>query len=78
MTDILTQREYGDPVANHTRIAALWSQILGTEITAHQVALCCLLMKVSRASSAPEHMDSYVDIDGYARIAALCAEAGQV
>jgi Domain of unknown function (DUF6378) len=74
--DILTERTYGDPVGNHERIAALWSVILGTEVTAHSVALCCIAMKLSRAISDPQHLDSYVDIDGYARIAALIAKEG--
>lgn len=72
--DILDVRgaDYGDPVANHERIAALWSAFLGFEVSAHDVAVCMILVKVSRLASSPGHVDSLVDIDGYARIAAVC------
>lgn len=73
--DILSSRSnYGDPVVNHARIAALWSAYLGREVTAHEVAVCMILVKISRLASDPGHLDSLVDIDGYARIAALCAQ----
>jgi len=77
--DILDERgrDYGDPVLNHARIAALWSAFLGTELTAHDVSICMILTKISRLAASPGHTDSYVDIDGYARIAALCAKEGQ-
>jgi hypothetical protein len=74
--DVLIERTYGDPVANHARIAALWTAYLelGRELTAHDVAVLMILVKVSRAKADPAHLDTYVDIDGYARIAALVAK----
>lgn len=64
------QSVYGDPVESHEKIAALWSPVLGVELTAHQVALCMLLLKVVRAANSEElHLDSYVDMVGYATIA---------
>jgi hypothetical protein len=78
-TDILDERgkDYGDPVVNHARIAELWTAYLGHDVTAHQVAICFILAKISRLAQSPGHLDSYVDIDGYARIAAMCAKEGQ-
>lgn len=68
--DIVTERaqHYGDPRPNLQRTAALWSAYLGTEITAHDVAICMILVKVSRAKVSA-HADNYRDICGYAEIA---------
>lgn len=71
MPDIVTERgkTYGDPRPNLERTAALWSAILGTTVDAHQVALCMVAVKLSRAVAAPGHDDNYTDIAGYAEIA---------
>lgn len=70
--DILTERaaDYGDPRPNHERIAHLWNAYLepATPITAHDVAMCMVLVKVSRAK-AGERDDNYTDMAGYAEIA---------
>lgn len=60
---------YGDPIANHDRIAALWSAYLGTKVRAHDVALCMVLVKVSRSKVDPKYGDNYDDIAGYAQVA---------
>lgn len=65
------QEVHGDPVKNFETIAHLWKPIFG-EVTAQQVGLALLQLKVARATTAPDHMDSYVDMVGYA---ALTAEA---
>lgn len=69
--DILEERakDYGDPRPNHERIAGMWSAYLGTDVSAHDVAMCMVLVKVSRLKVTPDHADSYEDIDGYSRIA---------
>ena len=69
--DIVAERgkTYGDPRPNLERTAALWSAILGHPVTAHQVALCMVAVKVSRAVASPGHADNYTDIAGYAEIA---------
>jgi hypothetical protein len=68
---ILAEREhdYGDAATNHERIAALWSAYLGHPVTAHDVAICMILTKCSRAK-AGRREDNYVDIAGYSAIAA--------
>jgi hypothetical protein len=68
--DIIKERghDYGDPAANHERIAALWTAYLGTEVSAHDVAICMVLVKASRAK-AGKRDDNYTDMAGYAEIA---------
>lgn len=68
-------QDYGEASASFERVAAIWSAILGAPVTAPQVALCMVGLKVSRAITTPDHRDSYVDICGYA---ALGAELGGV
>jgi hypothetical protein len=61
---------YGDMKVNHENIAALWSQFLGVRISAEQVAIMMMLMKIARTMSAGQHQqDTYVDMCGYASIA---------
>lgn len=64
---------YGKPEANFERIAALWSAFLGRQITATDVAAMMTLLKVARLAETPKHLDSWVDIAGYA---ACGAEVG--
>lgn len=69
------QQDYGDARESFGRIGQLWSGILGMPVTAQQVALCMVALKISRAAGKPGHADSYVDMAGYA---ALAAELGGV
>jgi hypothetical protein len=39
---------YGDPFVNHKRIADIWSVILDQEVSAQQVALCMVGVKIAR------------------------------
>jgi hypothetical protein len=68
--DIVEQRaeHYGDPKPNMERTAALWSAYIGTDISAHDVSICMMLVKISRAKVSA-HEDNYVDIRGYSEIA---------
>jgi hypothetical protein len=61
--------QYGEPTANHLRIAQLWTAYLGRRIEPHEVAICMLLVKVSRISEQATHKDSYQDMVAYAAIA---------
>jgi hypothetical protein len=60
--------EYGTPNVSMLRISRLWSEYLGYPIDPHEVAICMLLVKVSRISESAEHKDSYYDIINYATI----------
>lgn len=60
------QADYGHPLDNFTQTAALWSAIIGHEVTAEQVGLCMIAVKISRATNAIKR-DTLVDIAGYAK-----------
>lgn len=57
---------YGGPEDNFTRIAALWTVLFEREFTAADVALAMAAVKMARLVNAPDHLDSYVDLAGYA------------
>lgn len=59
------RKDYGSPLESFTKIAALWSPVLGIEVTPDQVALCMIGLKIARATNGMQR-DSLVDIAGYA------------
>ena len=59
------QNEYGHPLDNLDRAARIWSVILDTDVTAEQVSLCMVGMKIARQVHKPK-ADTVVDIIGYA------------
>lgn len=56
---------YGDPIESYTRIAQVWSGILGFEVQPYQVVLCMIGTKSVRASITPNYSDNSDDIEGY-------------
>ena len=76
--------DYGDKTINHARIADLWNMWLhesrvsngpDDHITAYDVAVMMLMVKVARLMHSPGHQDSHVDIAGYAAIMEEIASA---
>jgi hypothetical protein len=66
---IANRREtYGDPVISMTAIAQRWSITLGQPITPELVALCLIDLKLARLAANPGHLDSMVDVAGYAAV----------
>ena len=63
-------QSYGDAATLFNQIAKRWSLTLGVEITASQVVLCMLDLKIARLSNDPTHTDSMVDVAGYAAVLA--------
>ncbi|AQY55673.1 hypothetical protein PBI_HUFFY_72 [Gordonia phage Huffy] len=61
-------KNYGDAKTNHQRIADMWSVILGKRVEAHEVAACMVALKLARLIETPDHLDSWVDMAGYAAI----------
>lgn len=57
---------HGGPGVGLTRIAALWSVLLAAPVTAAQVAQCMIALKLARLMHNPRHLDSWVDVAGYA------------
>lgn len=70
-------KDYGDAAESFTRLAALWTPILGAEITPEQVALCLTQLKVSRLIQSPGHTDSWVDAAGYIALGSEIAARGR-
>jgi Domain of unknown function (DUF6378) len=62
------RREYGEPVDVFHAVANRWSLTLGTNISPAQVVLCMIDLKLTRLGHDPEHLDSVVDVAGYAAI----------
>lgn len=62
------KENYGDAKGNHERIAALWSVILGQDVTYQQVIQCMVAVKLARICETPDHRDSWVDVAGYAQV----------
>ncbi len=60
--------DYGDPAEQFRAIADRWSITLGMPITPAQVALCMIDLKLARLAYDPGHVDSLVDVIGYAAL----------
>ncbi len=60
------RREYGEPAELFQHVARRWSLTLGREVSAAQVVLCLLDLKLARLVRDPAHHDSIVDVAGYA------------
>lgn len=67
------QASYGHPRQDFERVATLWSVVLGVEVMPAQVALCMILVKVSRETHQHKR-DNLVDIAGYARTLEMTME----
>jgi hypothetical protein len=69
--DVVTRRrrEYGEPTELFGDIAKRrWSLVLGVEVSSAQAVLCLLDVKMARLARDPRHLDSQVDVAGYAVI----------
>jgi hypothetical protein len=62
------RREYGEPVDLFAHVAARWSLTLGTTVCPAQVVLCLVDLKLARLARDPNHLDSQVDLAGYAAV----------
>lgn len=66
--------QYGEPEENFTTIADLWNTYIDkiTVLTAKDVAMMMVLLKVAREVSGRGKRDNLIDIAGYAACAAEC------
>lgn len=62
------KKDYGGAFENHSRIAQIWSGILGKDVTALQVNLCMIGLKLAREGNRHKQ-DNLTDVIGYAKIA---------
>ena len=63
------EKDYGDKVHNHNNIAKLWSAYKDMEITAHDVAVMMVLLKIARTKLGEISEDTYIDMSAYGAIA---------
>jgi len=59
---------YGNPADNFTIAAAFYEAHLGVPVTPFDVGVMHILNKLARLHSDPTHIDSWVDIAGYAAV----------
>ena len=57
--------DYGTPEDLFEHVAARWSQVFGIRVTAAQVAVCLMDLKMARLAHNAKHLDSLVDVLGY-------------
>ena len=65
--------DYGHPRDDFGRTAMIWGAILGVPVTAQQVGMCMIGVKLSREVNRPKR-DNLVDMAGYAKCVHLCNE----
>ena len=61
-------RAYGDAAASMDKVAQRWSLTLGRSVTPAEVVLCLIDLKLVRLAHDPKHLDSAVDVAGYAAL----------
>lgn len=74
-------KAYGPPERNFTRISRHWNVYLTGKygagaaplLDAVDVAAMMALMKIARLEETPDHVDSWVDLAGYAACGAECS-----
>ena len=57
---------YGQTRDLFEHVARRWSLVLGVEVTPAQAMLCLVDLKIARLAHDPRHLDSIIDIAGYA------------
>jgi len=67
------QDSYGHPLDDFTRAGKIWEAILGVPVSAEQVALCMVGIKISRQTNSPK-VDNVVDGIGYFLTLAMVQE----
>lgn len=78
-------QEYGEPYDNFRDIAEIMTVILrpilkpGARVKTHEVAMTMMAVKMSRMTTSPDKLDTWVDIAGYvgAGYEAMVAEAAK-
>ena len=71
-------KTHGDMQDNFSLIATYWSFHLGANVSATDVAAMMALLKLARIRSNPHHLDSWVDVAGYAACGGEVAGSGSV
>lgn len=66
-------KDYAGPKENFAQTADLWSAYLNMKVSAHDVGVLMILVKVARLSTSPGKLDHWIDIAGYAACGAETA-----
>lgn len=59
---------YGLAKHHFQEIARRWSLTLNQQVTPQQVVICLMELKLARLKENPTHLDSIIDIAGYAAV----------
>ncbi|MCH2548251.1 MAG: DUF6378 domain-containing protein [Alphaproteobacteria bacterium] len=59
---------YGLAKHHFREVARRWSLALGCQVTPQQVVMCLIELKLARLKENPTHLDSIIDIAGYAAV----------
>ena len=70
------QQRYGSPEAVFAETAQAWTNLLGAMVTAEDVALAMIQLKVIRWKNGSKGLDNLVDIAGYAALLAELNNSG--
>lgn len=65
---------YGHPSKNLEVTANFWGEYLGTKLSAKDVCVMMMLLKIARLRNDITHRDSLVDTIGYAALMERCDE----
>lgn len=69
---------YGTVRGNHERIARIANELTGHSLSAHDIAMVLVAVKLSRIAQSPDHVDSYVDAINYLSFAGeFATDAGE-
>lgn len=63
------QGNYGDPSESMKHIAHMWSAYYDRHISPTEMVSMMIMLKLARLKETPIHVDSWIDIAGYASIA---------
>ena len=66
--------DYGPPAKSFRRITMMQRQLINCRDEAVRHALNMIIVKIVRLAETPDHMDSVIDIAGYARTIAMILE----
>jgi len=69
LVSIDRSKTHGDKKVNHQNIASLWSAYLDYPLTAKDVAILMVLLKLARTKAGNHNDDDYIDACGYSAIA---------
>lgn len=68
---------YGNATQHLHEVALRWSLVTGYKINSYQVAMCLIELKLARLKANPVHLDSIIDIAGYAAVMAEAVPAAE-